>query len=194
MVLLDPKKGIGDATVQHRIGEWLVDVHGDDLRCPEPTGPKDGEQSSSYEVEGDLPPEERFPDDDVSDTDIQVEVQENHRKILAGGLLLTSADLQTALSMSPQELGDATHSKRFFTVDVDGKDYYPAFFVNSGFDLQVLERISELLGSLPGWVKWLFFTSPRETLGDVNALEALASGREALVNDVAQRFAADADN
>lgn len=44
LVLLDPKKGIGDAMAQQRIVDWLVDVHGDDSCCPAPTGPKDTER------------------------------------------------------------------------------------------------------------------------------------------------------
>ncbi|MFP3586385.1 HAD domain-containing protein [Paraburkholderia sp. SIMBA_055] len=42
LVLLDPKKGIGDSTAQRRIMEWLVDVHGNDPRGPAPTATRDG--------------------------------------------------------------------------------------------------------------------------------------------------------
>jgi hypothetical protein len=28
LVLLDPQRGIGDAEVQRRINQWLLDVHG----------------------------------------------------------------------------------------------------------------------------------------------------------------------
>ncbi|MCO4879924.1 HAD domain-containing protein [Paraburkholderia caribensis] len=34
LVLLDPKKGIGDATAQQRLVEWLGDVHGSDAPSP----------------------------------------------------------------------------------------------------------------------------------------------------------------
>ncbi|AUT67035.1 HAD domain-containing protein [Paraburkholderia hospita] len=34
LVLLDPKKGIGDATAQQRIAEWLLEVRGSDSPSP----------------------------------------------------------------------------------------------------------------------------------------------------------------
>lgn len=42
LLLLDPKKGIGDANAQQRIMEWLVDAHGNDPGGPAPTVTKDG--------------------------------------------------------------------------------------------------------------------------------------------------------
>jgi hypothetical protein len=47
------------------------------------------------------------------------------------------------------------------------------------------------LGSLPGWTKWDFFTSARESLSGLNALEALARGKNDIVIAAAERFLAE---
>ena len=157
-----------------------------------PAGGKDIVLGGVREVELELPPEEHYPDDDVSDADVRAEAQVNRRALVEAGELLTSADLQAALSMSRQAVSFATREKRFFKVDVDGQEYYPAFFTRPEINRRLLETVSKELGALPGWMKWNFFTAPRETLGNVSALEALARGKEDLVRTVARRFHAEA--
>lgn len=139
-----------------------------------------------------LPPEDHYSDDDVSDVDVRAEAQANRRKLLEEGELLTPAGLQAALSTNKQALSFATRKKRFFKVAVDGREYFPAFFARPGVSRVVLEGVSKELGSLSGWAKWDFFTAPRETLGNVSALEALARGNEELVRKVARHFLAEA--
>jgi hypothetical protein len=138
-----------------------------------------------------LPVEQDFPEGNVSDSEVRAEALENRRKLVAAGELLTSAELQNALSMTRQALSFATREKRFFKVEVDGQEYYPAFFTGSKVDRRVLEGISKELGALPGWTKWAFFTTRRDSLGRASALDALARGKEALVREIAQRFLAE---
>lgn len=94
--------------------------------------------------------------------------------------------------MSRQAVSFATREKRFFRVEADGQDYVPAFFVHASVDRRVPESTAKELGSLPGWLKWDFFTAPRETLVGMTALDALSRGKEKLVREVAERFVAEA--
>jgi hypothetical protein len=135
-----------------------------------------------------LPPQEHFPEKDVSDADIREEAKRNRQNLVASGKLLTSAQLQAALSMSRQAVSLATREQRLFKVDVAGKGYYPAFFAREDINRRDLETISKALGALPGWTKWDFFTAPRETFGDINALDALAKGKSEIVRKIAGRF------
>ncbi|MGA7779098.1 MAG: hypothetical protein WCA85_15515 [Paraburkholderia sp.] len=138
-----------------------------------------------------LPPEEHFPDGDVPDDDIRAEAQTNRRKLVEAGDLLTAASLQVALSTSKQALSLATRERKLFMLNIDGNEYYPAFFARPVAPRRTLEHVCQELGSLPGWLKWDFFTAPRETLGRMSALEALADGEEELVCKVARGFLAD---
>jgi hypothetical protein len=194
LVLLDPKKGIGDAAAQQRIEQWLLDVHGNAPAFRAPTTTESTSPAQMRVVEVNLPPEEHYPDDDVSDADIRTETLANRRQLLADGLLLTFAELQSALSMSEQELRNAMQCKQFFTVDVDGVDYYPAFFADSKIDRQMFACVLEELDSLPGWAKWCFFRSALESLGDAGVLDALACGKVMLVREAAKRFSEENDS
>jgi hypothetical protein len=111
------------------------------------------------------------------------------RALVQSRQLLSSAHLQEALTLTRQAVSAATRAGRLFTVDVDGQSYFPAFFVNGKVDRSVLEGISKLLGQLPGWTKWDFFTSRRGSLGDISALDALRKGKVAEVTRVAKAFA-----
>lgn len=110
--------------------------------------------------------------------------KERH-KLVRRRLLLTSAQLQEKLQLTRQAVSAATRAGRFFTVDVEGRSYYPAFLADGRVDRRVIEAISKSLGQLPGWTKWDFFMSPRGSLGDSTALEALFSGKVQLVEHVA---------
>jgi hypothetical protein len=85
--------------------------------------------------------------------------------------------LQAALSLTGQAVSAASRARRLFTVDVDGQSYFPAFFANGKVDRATLENVSRILGELPGWTKWDFFTTAKGSLGDISPLEALRKGR-----------------
>jgi hypothetical protein len=160
---------------------------------PNQGNPKATGRGSMCEVEITLPPEEQYPDEEVPDTDVGAEASTNRRQLLAAGELLTLLELQTALSMSYEDVMIANREMRLFTVNVDGQEYYPAFFACSEVNRQVLERVSRELGALPGWVKRGFFNDPKDSLGGLCALEALARGGEELVTEIAARFVTEAN-
>jgi hypothetical protein len=114
------------------------------------------------------------------------------RRGLIKRLLLSSADLQAALNLTRQAVSAASRARRLFTVDVEGQSYFPAFFADGKVDRATLENVSRILGELPGWTKWDFFTTAKGSLGDINPLEALCKGKVEEVNRVAAAFAEEA--
>ena len=69
---------------------------------------------------------------------------------------------------------------------------FPASFAEGKVDRATLENVSRVLGELPGWTKWDFFTTAKGSLGDINPLEALRKGKVEEVNRVAAAFAEEA--
>lgn len=77
----------------------------------------------------------------------------------------------------------------FFTVDVDGHPYAPAFFLDPALSPKALEGITGLLGNLPGWSKFQFLTARNASLGGATPLDALKEGKQELVERAARAFA-----
>ncbi|MBU9200260.1 hypothetical protein KTD31_02420 [Burkholderia multivorans] len=111
------------------------------------------------------------------------------KKLVASGQLLPAKDTWEALQMTRQALGKATREKRIFNVDVGPDQYYPAFYVTGSIDRKTLGKVTKLLGDLPGWSKWQFFTLPKGSLGDITPLEALERGQLEQVESAALAFA-----
>lgn len=86
-------------------------------------------------------------------------------------------------------MSKALAAGRIFTVDVGARRYYPAFYVHGDFDRRALERVTQFLGSLPGWSKWQFFTIPRAALDKLTPLQALSRGKLDPVERAAKAFA-----
>ncbi|MDN7180580.1 hypothetical protein M0D69_21770 [Caballeronia sp. SEWSISQ10-4 2] len=114
------------------------------------------------------------------------------RRSLIKRQLLSSANLQAALSLTRQAVSAASRARRLFTVDVEGQSYFPAFFADGKVGRATLENVSRILGELPGWTKWDFFTTAKGSLGDISPLEALRKGRIEEVNRVASAFTEEA--
>ena len=135
------------------------------------------------------------PNDAASETVKQgafdMDSREFRRSLIKRQLLL-SADLQAALNLTRQAVSAASRARRLFTVDVEGQSYFPAFFADGKVDRATLENVSRILGELPGWTKWDFFTTAKGSLGDINPLEALRKGKVEEVNRVAAAFAEEA--
>lgn len=105
------------------------------------------------------------------------------------GLLVPGAQLASRLQMTPQGLHHALKAKRIFTMPgPSGELLYPAFFADQKQDRKTLEKVSKMLGDLPGAAKWDFFMSPRMSLGKRTPLEALAKGKLEAVMAAAQAF------
>ena len=75
-----------------------------------------------------------------------------------------------------------------FFLDVDGERYFPAFFVDPRYDVKKVEKISKVLGTLPGSSKLQFFLNGRQSLEGKTPLEALNAGQDAQVLAAAEGF------
>jgi len=133
--------------------------------------------------------------DSASETGTQVGfdmASRDFRRSLVKRHLLSSAGLQAALNLTRQAVSAAARARRLFTVDVEGQSYFPAFFADGKVDRATLENISRILGELPGWTKWDFFTTAKGSMGNINPLEALRKGRVEEVNRAAAAFVEEA--
>jgi hypothetical protein len=133
-------------------------------------------QTTHHFVRPRPPPAEHFSTVDISQDDVRAEAQEHRRRLAADGSLLDANAFQVALSITPADVQTALDQKRFFTVDVDGELYYPAFLANTDMDRHALETVSQALGEMSGWLKWDFFVARRGNLGDKSPLELLEAG------------------
>jgi hypothetical protein len=105
------------------------------------------------------------------------------------GRLLPAAEMAALLKLTPQALHFALKAKRVFTLQgPSGVQMYPAFFADPRQDRKQLEKVSKMLGDMPGSLKWDFFMSPRFSVGGVSPLEALAKGKFEDVLSVAFAF------
>jgi hypothetical protein len=100
------------------------------------------------------------------------------RALVEKGVLLTSADLIARVDITRQALSNRLAAGNIFYVDGGRNErYYPAFFADADLDTKAVRKVTKALGELPGASKWLFFTSPRESLGGLTPLEVLAGKR-----------------
>ncbi|MFP3550507.1 hypothetical protein SB861_07310 [Paraburkholderia sp. SIMBA_049] len=102
--------------------------------------------------------------------------------------LLPAASIWEGLGVTKQALSKAVASGRIFTVDVGAATYYPAFYLETSFDRKQLAKVTQILGSLPGWSKWQFLTTPSNFLGQITPLKALALGKVEEVRQAALGF------
>ena len=110
------------------------------------------------------------------------------RALVADGKLLPAAETWVGLDITRQALTKAVAAGRIFTVDVGATPYYPAFYLTGDIDRKTLGKVTQHLGTLPGWSKWQFFTTPKASLGNVTPLDALASGKVEQVERAAAAF------
>ncbi|SOY40005.1 conserved hypothetical protein [Cupriavidus taiwanensis] len=109
--------------------------------------------------------------------------------LVDSGKLLPAAKVWEVLDVTRQALNKAVASGRIFTVDVGAVQYYPAFYLTDDVDRKTLAKVTQLLGSLPGWSKWQFFTTPKASLGNITPLKALSRGKVEQVAKAAAAFA-----
>ena len=121
-----------------------------------------------------------------------LEQQESQQraKDLASHSLLSGPELRVRLAVTPQALSAALKARRLFALrGASGEYVYPAFFADPRHDRHTLEKVSKILGDLPGAAKWDFFTVPRLSLGGKSPLEALAKGKLDAVMAAARAYA-----
>lgn len=110
--------------------------------------------------------------------DLEEQERQQREKDVASHSLLPGAELRARLKVTPQALSAALKARRLFALrGASGEYVYPAFFADPRHDRHTLEKISKILGDLPGAAKWDFFTIPRLSLGGKSPLEALAKGK-----------------
>ncbi|WP_322104838.1 hypothetical protein [Paraburkholderia sp. J41] len=103
--------------------------------------------------------------------------------------LMKPATFLEHLGVTKQALSKAVKAGRIFGVEVGPTTYYPAFYLSLEVDRKRLQKVTQELGSLPGWSKWQFFTQPKGSLGRRTPLEALAAGMVTDVMAAAKGFA-----
>ncbi|TXC80591.1 hypothetical protein [Paraburkholderia azotifigens] len=108
------------------------------------------------------------------------------RELVSAGKLLLVENMSEQWAACNEPNWAATG---FFTVEVDGRPYGPAFFLDPTFSTKELGEVAKLLGNLPGWSKWYFFTSKHGSLGGETPLEALKAGKHDIVKRAARAFA-----
>ncbi len=95
------------------------------------------------------------------------------RELVKRKLILPSGEFADALGVSREDLNKKVAAHRLFAMDLDGENYYPAFYLELDVDRKKLERVSRALGDISGWRKWQFFTTPKGSLSDRMPLQAL---------------------
>ena len=111
------------------------------------------------------------------------------RRLVNEGKLLPPVAMWEGLGVTRQALNKALSTGRMFTVDVGAEQYYPAFYLAGDLDRRKLERVTQLLGNLPGSSKWQFFTTPKASLDGLTPLIALQRGLYDEVKAAAEAFA-----
>ena len=94
-------------------------------------------------------------------------------KLVQNRAVITAEELALAVGVSQQDLCEAVQAGRLFRVEVDGRLYYPAFYAAQDIDRTRLERVIKVLSGLGGWSQWQFFTTPKNSLGNITPLQAL---------------------
>jgi len=121
--------------------------------------------------------------------EIEGEALRNRQRLVEKRAILSSPEITATLGITRQALSKAVNSNRLFALEVGGENFYPAFIADPGLDRRKLERISKILGDLPGWEKWSFFTSPTTSLAKRTPLDALKAGMYKQVAKAALGFA-----
>ena len=117
-------------------------------------------------------------DNDVFTASLQADAMRARARLHEEGQLLASAQLCERLQVTRQSLSRAVAQQRLFALDgPGGRKLYPAFFGDAGLPRRELEQVAQSLGSLPGAVKWQFFTTPSHSLDGKTPVEGLSKGR-----------------
>ena len=123
-------------------------------------------------------------------SDLHAKARARRQALYVRGELLGEAQICERLAIDQAELRKAVGDGRLFCLEGSrGEDWYPAFFADSVAGLHDIERVSLVLNPLQGDVKWMFFTTPKYSLGGQTPVEALGDGSVASVLRTALEFA-----
>jgi hypothetical protein len=109
------------------------------------------------------------------------------RHLVEKGAFIPAEEMKERVANTRHSAPDAD-LESMFTVELDGRLYYPAFFLAPDISRQVLAEITVLLAPLPGWSKWYFFTTRNAALGAESPLDALRHGQMERVRRAAATY------
>lgn len=90
---------------------------------------------------------------------------------------------------TPESLARAIASGAVFVVTRDGRRLVPSFFVDGALAYRRLSAVAKLLFPVGNHAKWLFFVTPKASLGGLTPLDALRKGMLQQVKVAARGFA-----
>lgn len=94
------------------------------------------------------------------------------------------------MGRSADRIAEAVAGGSLFFVVRDGQRYFPSFFIGrTRQERRHLTEVMRLPDSVDGLAKWLFFTTPKGSLGAVTPLDAMGGRRFAAVKRTAEGFA-----
>lgn len=102
--------------------------------------------------------------------------------------LIDAVEFARRRGISPEMVSELVAQDRLFSLERDGRTFYPAFLSHPTSDIRRLEAVCQRLGTLPGGSKWQFFVTPKGSLTGRTPLEALRDGDIAAVNVTADGF------
>ena len=111
------------------------------------------------------------------------------RRLVEQGLLVSEAELASAMGLRTSELRLAVSENLLFKLELEGVEYYPAFYAHPAFKRDHLEQVSDVLSTMSGWSKWAFFMRRNALLDCLSPLEALELGRLEAVISAAHSYA-----
>lgn len=120
--------------------------------------------------------------------DVFAEAMATRLKLAAEGRLLELSQFLERSGLSLQAIHQQLNSGALFTVDgPEGVNYYPAFFADTKYDRASVRRVARALKGLAGSSKWIFFTSPRLSLGGLTPLEVISAATPKQCDDDSAR-------
>ena len=108
--------------------------------------------------------------------EMEKQAEPARRELVKAGLLVTEVELCGHLGLEPTALQQKVEECCLFTLAVGEDRFYPAFYGSSELAREDIERVSKVLGDLPGWAKWMFFMRKDLSLGGHSPLEILEQG------------------
>lgn len=104
--------------------------------------------------------------------------------------LVAEAEFIRRMATSADAIAKAVADGKLFFVVRNGRRLYPSFFIGqSSDDRSRLGEVTRLLAGVDDLAKWLFFTTPKGSLGAQTPLKALKERRFAAVRRTTEGFA-----
>lgn len=103
-----------------------------------------------------------------------IDEQREFRRWISDGRLLAEAEFRLRRAVTPARLARLTTSGSVFSVDVDGRPFYPTFLVDAAYNRQRLQYVCRVLWPAPPDARAFFLTERNGALGAITPLQALA--------------------